>query len=197
MNIREPLALVAAVVWCAACGSSQDPGPVGPLGALGQSPLWTADCRAHVQVAADELCGVGMMSGVASPSMATRGAEARARQAIAAQLGLVVDQMVEDYQRNVAEGTTVSEAQRLEGDDEALLRSASREIGSATVAGARVIDRWVSPDGRELYLLMKVDVNTAFGSVEAIQAVSDQRRGQIVQGAEDALERMDRRLASP
>jgi len=177
------LALALAVAFFAiSCASAPAPA-AAPAPVVVDFPPWINDMPPE-----DLLWGIGIADNVQMQMRMTM-ADSRARQDIARQLNTVVQGMVTDYAREAGgiSGAAVTHFQE----------TISRQVSEATLQGVVRDEQWMAPDGRTLW--MRVRMNKADASRAAAEEIAravDSDAAAFAQWrAMDALNRMDDHLA--
>lgn len=145
---------------------------------LAGAPVWvTADCRDHFQ-GDPVICGVGSVSGVASPSLARNTAMARGRTEIARYLKTQVTSVITDYQ--AAKGGTTEQS----------IEDQSTQIAEMTISGSRLASYFIGNDGT-YYGLMVLEMKEFVSSVGQAVTIDPGLREALVQSAQKTFSTRD------
>ena len=176
------IVLVVAVAFIAiSCATAPTPAPVAM--ADPSFPPWINDMPPE-----DVLWGIGVADNVQMQMRMTM-ADSRARQDIARQLNTVVQGMVTDYAR---EAGGISDAAVTQFQE-----TISRQVTEATLQGVVRDEQWMAPDGRTLWMrvrMSKADASRAAAN-EIARAVDNEAAAFAQWRAMDALNRMDDQFA--
>jgi hypothetical protein len=183
--LKTAIIVLATVIGSAiGCGgSSQSSSANSPEGtsakaSLAGAPAWaTGDCRKNFEQP-NVICGVGTVSGVASPSLSRNAAMGRGRTEIARLLQVRVKSILKDNQ-SVAGGLTT---QTIEED--------SKQITDLTLSGTRMAEYWVAPDGT-YYALMTLGLDDFRASLSQSTVISEPIRQVVMQNAAKAFAAYD------
>ncbi len=130
--------------------------------------------------------GVGVVTGITSPSLSRQTAEQWARAEIARQLKSYVTDLYRDYQ--VATETQANKAMLEEQHIDATLKN----LAEVTVRGARIVEFWRMPETDNIYALAKLDVVAFKSAIEEMGALDEGFRGYVRDHAEQAFNRMNK-----
>jgi hypothetical protein len=137
---------------------------------LAGAPSWvTADCRDHFQ-GEPVICGVGSVSGVASPSLARNTAMARGRTEIARYLQIQVTSVITDYQ--AAKGGTTEQS----------IEDQSQQVSEMTLSGSRLASYFIGKDGT-YYGLMVLEMKQFVSSIGQATTIDPGLREALIQNA--------------
>jgi len=137
---------------------------------LAGAPSWvTADCRDHFQ-GEPVICGVGSVSGVASPSLARNTAMARGRTEIARYLQIQVTSVITDYQ--AAKGGTTEQS----------IEDQSQQVSEMTLSGSRLASYFIGKDGT-YYGLMVLEMKQFVTSIGQATTIDPGLREALIQNA--------------
>jgi hypothetical protein len=126
--------------------------------------------------------GVGVVTGISSPSLSRETAEQRARAEIARQLQTYVTDLYRDYQvaTDIRAGQPAQEEQHID----ATLKS----LAEITVRGAKVVEFWRQPDTDTIYALAKLDVTGFKSAIVDMGGLDPGFRGYVREHAEQAFD---------
>jgi len=126
--------------------------------------------------------GVGVVTGISSPSLQRETAEQRARAEIARQLNTFVTDLYRDYQvaTDVRAGQPAQEEQHID--------LTLKSLAEVTVRGARVVEFWRQPETDTIYALAKMDVVGFKSAVEEMGTLDPGFRGYVRDHAEQAFD---------
>jgi len=165
------------------CGSRPAPAPTPVPLTDANMPPWINEMPPE-----DVLWGIGVADNVQIPMRMTM-ADSRARQDIARQLNTVAQGMVVDYAREAGgmSGAAVTHFQE----------TVSRQVTQATLQGVVRDQQWTAPDGRTLWMRVRMNKADASRAVadEVARAVDSDAAAFAQWRAMDALNRMDDQLA--
>ncbi|MDR2942887.1 MAG: LPP20 family lipoprotein [Treponema sp.] len=156
----------------AACGSKPS------VGSATDVPPWLNDFPPD-----DAIWGIGTAK-QSSQQMSMTTAEARARVAIARQLGTKVQAMFTDY--NLDAGNVKNQA------NASLQEDVSRQITNMDISGARPIQRWQGKDGTWWYL---VEMKKADAKKQVASILGNEEAAYAQFKTQQALQMMDAQLA--
>jgi hypothetical protein len=155
-----------------ACGGATVELPPDDL--FAGAPDWvTGDCRAHFgqkQV----ICGVGSVSGEASPSLARKAAIGRGRTEVARYLQVRVKSILAD---NQSTGGDIGELS---------IEESSKQIADITLSGTRMVEHWIAAD-QTYYALMSLGIDDFTGSVQQAQGIDEGVRYAVLQNTDKAF----------
>jgi len=173
--------LVLALTFFAFGCATQAPAPVGIADPT--FPPWINDMPPE-----DALWGIGVADNV-QVTMRMTMADHRARQDIARQLNTVAHGMVIDYAREAGGITDTAVVQFQE--------TISRQVSEATLVGVVRDEQWMAPDGRTLWMRVRMNkADAARAAADEIARAVDSDAAAFAQWrAMDALNRMDEQLA--
>ncbi len=184
-SIFRSTLVVAAVAGSIACGGSSqaeaesaDSAQESEENALSDAPDWVlGDCRDQFKGDA-VLCGVGSVSGVASPSLARNTAMARGRTEIARYLQIEVKSVLTDYQ--AAKGGAIEQ----EIEDE------SQQIAEMTLTGTRMVKYHLGKDGT-YYALMTLELESYEKTIAGAQSIDEPLKIALVNKARKSFSSRD------
>ena len=132
------------------------------------APAWVSgDCRAHFgqkQV----ICGVGSVSGEASPSMARNAAIVRGRTEIGRYLHVRVKSILTDYQST---GGDIGELS---------IAESAKQIAEVTLSGTRSVEQWIAADQTH-YALMFLGIDDFINGVQRARGIDEGVRHAVLQ----------------
>jgi hypothetical protein len=173
--------LTCGLCLTAACGGAQtgaDTEAGGMDVALAGAPDWVSgDCRNTFRGQA-VLCGVGSVSGVASPSLARNTAMARGRTEIARFLQIQVKSVLTDYQ--AAKG----------GVTEQQIEDESQQIAEMTLSGTRMAQYFIGKDGT-YYALMALELGSFQQTIAEAQNLDEPLKQALVENAKKSFSSRD------
>ena len=169
--------VLALAIFAFSCGST--PPPAAPAGVSDPTmPPWVNE-----QPPEDMLWGIGVSSN-AQQQMRMTMADAGARQDIARQLQVLAQGMVTDYAREAGGIGNTAAIQFQE--------SVSRQISQANLQGAVRDLMWTTPDGKTLWMRLKMA--KADAAKETQKAIDSEAARYAEFKAMDALRMMDMQL---
>lgn len=167
--------LLLTQLGCASDGKKDAKDPNAAHGAehgdaLAGAPNWVKlDCRSHFENK-PVLCGVGSVSGVASPSLARNTAMARGRTEISRYLSIDVKSVITDYQ--AVKG----------GKSEQEIEDQSQQISEMTLSGSRMASYFQGKDGT-YYALMVLELDAFKQSIEASATIDQALKEALINNA--------------
>ena len=166
-----------------AFGCRGTPAPAPVVVADPTMPPWINDMPPE-----DMLWGIGVADNV-QMNMRMTMADSRARQDIARQLNTVAQGMVTDYAREAGGITNAAVTQFQE--------MVSRQVTEATLQGVVRDEQWMAPDGRTLWMRVRVSRSDATRAAadEIARAVDSDEAAFAQWRAMDALNRLDDQLS--
>lgn len=179
-NLKPCLVVLLCLALALVAGCS------GKTKLVAGAPDWVnVGSGAFDDVDAKVFYGVGVVTGIASPSLSRQTAEQRARAEIARQLRSYVTDLYRDYQ-------VATETQSDTGmQEEQHIDATMKNLAEVTVRGARVVEFWRRPETDNIYALARLDVVAFKSAIEEMGALDEGFRGYVRDHAEQAFNQLN------
>ena len=175
------VAIVCAALLFSACGGK----PAVKYSST--APDWVVKGGATFKDAGKQVFyGVGAVTGVKNPPLATSVADNRARAEIAKSFETYTAALMKDFSASVTGGAAVT-AETPSSEQQSIEQSI-KTFSSATLSGVTVADHWTNPVDGTVYSLVRLDLEQVKNNVDKMRELNAELRDFIKKNADKSFE---------